>query len=339
MILADIARIGIVLCMLLARSKSTVWIIYPLLLLETVMASFFEPARSSVIPNIVKEEEAILANTLSSVTWSFDLAVGAMFGGLVAAAFGRDSVFLLNAASFGVSAILIARMRFHEPHVTGTKPFHARELVSVAPVVEGLNYVRRERRLLYSVCLKAGVGLIGSSWVLLPVMGERVFPLAAPGRDAHQASILSMSVLMAARGLGALVGPLLSARWAGSKTQRLRMGSWLGYACYGVGYGLVFLAPNIWMAALGVVIAHSGGAVVWTFSTTLLQLMTDDNYRGRVFAAELSLCTLTISIATYCVGVALDWGVHPLRVALFTAIASLLPLSLWSVAMMRWHKK
>src|SRR5579864_7518793 len=52
MIAADLVRFVVVLAMLLVRSRSMVWLVYPLLLAETTMAAFFEPARSSVIPNI-----------------------------------------------------------------------------------------------------------------------------------------------------------------------------------------------------------------------------------------------------------------------------------------------
>ena len=45
MIAADLVRFGVVLAMLLVRSRSMVWLVYPLLLAETVMAAFFEPAR------------------------------------------------------------------------------------------------------------------------------------------------------------------------------------------------------------------------------------------------------------------------------------------------------
>src|SRR5215510_4889798 len=80
MIAADLARVVIVLMMLFVRSRSTVWMVYPLLLIETVMAAFFEPARSSVIPNITPREDVIVANTLSSATWSVNLLVGASIG-------------------------------------------------------------------------------------------------------------------------------------------------------------------------------------------------------------------------------------------------------------------
>src|SRR5580700_3209938 len=112
MIGADVARFFIVLGMLMVRTPAMVWLVYPLLLLETVAASFFEPGRSGVIPNIVPRDEILTANSLSSITWSFCLATGAALGGLVAVKFGRDAVFLLNALSFLGSAWLIHRMRF-----------------------------------------------------------------------------------------------------------------------------------------------------------------------------------------------------------------------------------
>ena len=55
------------------------------------MAAFFEPARSAVIPNIAAEGEVLVANTLSSATWSVNLLIGASVGGVVAAFFGRDT--------------------------------------------------------------------------------------------------------------------------------------------------------------------------------------------------------------------------------------------------------
>src|ERR1035437_6629714 len=69
MIAADIGRMLIVLCMLFIRSKEMVWLVYPLLVAETLLAAFFEPARNAIIPNIVEREDVVLANTLASSTW------------------------------------------------------------------------------------------------------------------------------------------------------------------------------------------------------------------------------------------------------------------------------
>ena len=110
MIAADLARMVIVLGMLLVRTAEMVWLVYPLLFFETVMWGFFEPARSAVIPNVVGEDQLLTANTVSSLTWSVNFAVGSGLGGFVAVLFGRDAVFLLNALSFLCSALLLGRM-------------------------------------------------------------------------------------------------------------------------------------------------------------------------------------------------------------------------------------
>src|SRR5205823_8223595 len=141
----------IVLGMLAVRTPGMVWVVYPLLFLETIGAAFFEPAHSSVIPNIVPEGDVLPANALASITWSFCLAAGAALGGVVAVWLGRDAVFLLNATSFLCSAWLIRRMQFSEPHAEGLPSLSMRDLFEFSPVLEGFRYIRQDRRLFATV--------------------------------------------------------------------------------------------------------------------------------------------------------------------------------------------
>src|SRR6266536_6625055 len=141
MIAADIVRFVVVLAMLFVRSRSMVWLVYPLLLAETTMAAFFEPARRAVIPIIAVETEVLVANTLSSATLSVNLLIGASVGGVVAALYGRDTVFILNALSFLTSALLISGMHFAEPHAEAAAPLRPRDLVDFSPVLEGIRYI------------------------------------------------------------------------------------------------------------------------------------------------------------------------------------------------------
>src|ERR1700687_3639113 len=217
MIAADIGRTLIVLCMLFIRSKEMVRLLYPLLVAETLLAAFFEPARSAVIPNIVEREDVVLANTLSSSTWSLNLMIGATLGGAVAALLGRDAVFILNALSFLASALFIWRMRFHEPHAEGARALHVRDLVDFSPVLDGFRYVRSQVRLRSTIFLKAGSLIIGPGWVLFTVMVQNEFAVRWHGLDPARGAFLGMSLLLGARGLGALLGPILTARWAGQR--------------------------------------------------------------------------------------------------------------------------
>jgi predicted MFS family arabinose efflux permease len=339
MIAADLCRAVIVACMLLVRSPSIVWLVYPLLFLETVMWSFFEPARSSVIPNVVTKDDVIVANTLSSTTWSFNLAIGSTVGGLVAALLGRDAVFVLNSLSFMVSAFLISRMRFVETHTEAHGPLRAREVFNYTPIIEGLRYMRSDLRLTAMVMAKSGVGLLGVSWVVFPIMGERTFHILHEGIAPGRAALISMSILLGARGVGALIGPLIAAKWAGRSQVRLRRGIAFGFLLGAAGYMLLSTAPNIWVAAALITVAHSGTSNVWVFSSTLLQLNTGDRFRGRVFAAELSLTMLVLSTASYIAGFVLDRGVSPRTLVFGAGLLMMIPFTAWTVAQRFWRQE
>jgi MFS family permease len=335
MIAADIGRVFIVLCMLLIRSKEMVWMVYPLLTAETLLVAFFEPARSSVIPNIVPREDMVVANTLSSTTWSVNLMLGATLGGLVAALLGRDAVFLLNALSFVVSAALIWGMRFAEPHAEGGRRFGARELVDFSPILAGIRYVREHARLRATILAKFGNLIIGPGWVLFTVMGQNEFALRWHGMAPERGAFLGMSLLLGARGLGALLGPLLAARWAGHWQRRLEVAIFWGYLGASAGYTLLAVAGHLWQACLCIALAHSGSSIVWVFSTTLLQMQSDDRFRGRVFAADLGLSMFTIAAGAYLAGRFVDWGFAVRHVASVAGMLMLIPAGLWGLSVQR----
>jgi predicted MFS family arabinose efflux permease len=336
MIASDLLRVVIVGCMLLVRSPGTVWVVYPLLLLETVMVAFFEPARSAVIPNIVAEDDVIVANTLASATWSFDLAMGSVVGGIFAALLGRDAVFVANALSFAVSALLISRMDFVESHAEEANRHPDDRVAGWSSIRAGFSYIAHNRKLAALVSLKAGVSVLGTSWVLFPVMGERVFPSAIPGISHARAALLGMSLLMGARGIGALLGPLFASHWTGQREARLRVGVLLGFTVAAIGYLLLGTAHNVWFAVAVIVLAHSGSSTVWVFSTTLLHLNTEDRFLGRIFGAELATSMLVLAVATWFAGQAIDFGMSPRAVARATGVAMVVPAGVWAFAMRLW---
>jgi MFS family permease len=333
MIAADWARAIVVLCMILVRTPHLVWLLYALLLSETVLWAMFEPGRSAVIPNIVPESEVVLANTLSSTTWSFNFAMGFAVGGVLAAFFGRDAVFVLNSLSFVFSALLISRMKFEEPHTQGLAPLRLRDLADFSPIREGIQYVHKDRRLRVTVFAKAGIGFMGANWVLLPILGERVFAIHIPGFTAQKAGMLGMSLLMACRGVGAIVGAFVGSYWAGGSLRRMRLGILYGFLAGALGYLTLSRAPNLLIACTAIVLAHAGGSAIWIFSSTLLQLGTEDRFRGRVFSAEFGFSVVTMSLSSYSAGLLIDRSVPVSIVAAGVGLAMLLPAMVWGAAL------
>jgi MFS family permease len=333
MIFADCARAVIVLCMVLVRQPQSVWLLYLLLVLESVLWALFEPGRSAVIPNITRSSEVVIANALSSTTWSFNFAMGFAVGGVLAAYFGRDTVFVLNALSFVLSALLIRRMKFVEPHAENLPPLGAGDLFNFSPIREGIRYVWKDQRLKTTIFVKAGNGLMGANWVLLPILGQRIFAVSREGWTASQAGMLGMSLLMACRGLGAIIGPILSGYWAGGRERRMRWGILFSFLAGAAGYLILGNAPSLAAACAGIVLAHAGGATLWVFSSTLLQLQTEDRFRGRVFSAEWAFAVVTMSASSYAAGTLIDHSVAAPMVASWTGLAVLIPAALWALTL------
>jgi hypothetical protein len=265
--------------------------------------------------------------------------VGSGLGGAVAALFGRDTVFILNSLSFLISAGLLRSMQFPEPHLDGVKPLRAGDLVDFSPIAEGIEYVARDKRLLATMLVKAGLGFLGMHWVLLPIFGERIFPVRMKGLDARSGAMLGMSFLMASRGIGALLGPVCGGYWSGQRQARLRLGILFGFLAGSLGYLGLAVAPSLGAACATVVLAHAGGSLIWVFSTTLLQFQTEDRFRGRVFSADFAFLVVTQSMASYVAGRLIDWGLPVRRLAAWVGVFALLPAVAWGFGLRLWREK
>jgi MFS family permease len=184
--------------------------------------------------------------------------------------------------------------------------------------------------------VKTGIGIMGASWVIFPVMGERVFPLRGP--SGPRGGMLSMSLLMASRGFGSLIGPLLAGSWAGQNQARLRTLIMTGLTIGGVGYMLLGMAPCLVLACAAVMFAHMGASNIWVSSTTLLQMNTDDRFRGRVFSADLSVLTLMMAISTFFAGRILDAGISARELAVGVGATVMLPAAAWLWAQGLWKR-
>jgi MFS family permease len=329
MMAADLVRGCVILGLLLVRRADQVWIAYVVTALAVTAQAFFEPARTATIPNVTSADELLPANALSSATWSAMLAIGASVGGLVTAAFGRNVAFAVNAASFFVSCVFIASTRYDS-----TPPVRARlkgwaALTGASDLADGVRYVRASSHVAALMFVKAGWGLAGGILLLLTIFGQRVFPVGG-------SAAAGIGVLYGARGIGAALGPILLRFILGQKPAALRRAIGPAYFVIGVFYAALSGAPGLFTAAVCVLLAHFGGSILWVFSTVLLQLEVPDAFRGRVFAAELALVTLTSSASSYLTGHALDGGASPRSVSLWLGALFFIPGILWLLILSRW---
>ena len=295
----DLARAAIVPGFLLIRGPGDVWLAYLLSFLQLSASAFFDPAEQAATGSAVTREEIVTANTLQGITWSAMLAMGAALGGLVTGLLGRDAAFLLDAVSYLLSALFISRVRL-PPRPAVPRRTDLLEILGVREVVAGLRYVLHEPNVRRVILAKAGWGLAGGGALLLySVFGERVFPV---GRSAAT----GIGLLYAARGVGALLGPLLARRVGGDAEAALDRAIGICFVGVMLAYGLFAWAPILPVAALALTLAHMGIATIWIFSTALMNLWVPDALKGRTFSADLSLFTLALTVSTFFTGFGLD---------------------------------
>ncbi len=336
---SDLARAVIIAAMVFMQSADRLWMLYVLLVLETVMWAFFEPGRAAIVPNITRnEEERLTANTLGGITWAVAFFMGSSLGGFMAAAFGRNFVFAYDAVSFLFSAWLVSRMRFTEPHLEGAAPLTLMDLLGLKALTEGFSYAWGDAKRRAAVLVKSGIGLLGSNYVILSVMGEREFPFYWSTSDPRAAAMMGISTLMAARGFGAMTGPWVIGRWAGHDIWRQRWGIAAGFTMILLGYGTLSQSSSLAFALAGIAMAHAGASTAYVFSTNLLQSWSEDAYRGRLLSTDFAGMVLSISLSSYLAGWAIDHGVAVRQAALGTALVMLLPIAVWLFITRNWRK-
>ncbi len=317
MIITNLFSAVVALLFLFVHDSSMVWLIYFASVLLVTSASFFGPASSASIPNIVTKAELFSANALSGATWAIMVMVGSALGGIVSTIFGRDAAFVINALSFLIAAGLIATLKIPSPKRESA-------LAPWKDFVEGIRFLRKYLPALSLVGVKTGWGLAGGVIVLLSVFGQQVFKAGDAG----------IGILYSARGIGALVGPFVIRAMTGDDIGKLRRALWLSFMLSGVGYFLLALSGwlnVIWLGAIALIVAHFGGGANWAISSVLLQLTTPDRLRGRVFAADYGFSTLTTSISTLIFGLALQAGTLPMTLALVGGVIFCFYGVIWGV--------
>ncbi len=225
MIVADVMRAVTVTGFLLVRTEQHIWLFYVLTIIQFALSALFTPARTAVLSNVVAPKDLVAANGLDGLTWSTMLFVGALLGGVAAAALGTSAAFLLDALTFLLSAWFVGRISQgggRQLREVGNRQQKVR-------FVDGMRYLWSVPFILLIALVKAGGSLVwGAINVLEIPLAEQVFPLGEDGT-------LTLAIIYAFAGLGTGFGPLLVRRWLGDAHRRVLWGISLGFVLMVVG--------------------------------------------------------------------------------------------------------
>lgn len=273
LIAADLLRAGLILLIpLLAGYTDGMWSIYGVIFLVFTVTCFFSPAKSAIIPNLVKKRELLAANSLSNITRLIAMIGGVTAGGIIVAWTGTKMSFYLDSLSFLLSGLAILAIRIKED----LPPEESKVGIGrvAKELMAGLNFIRKKKRVKFvATSLFILMGASGIGYLLVTVFVTKALNLGTIG----------LSVLATFLGIGMLAGSLIYGHFGEQiEREKVIVG---GILVCGVCAVLLGGSKSLFLLSLGVSIIGFIASPIMIAAYTLTQELTPDRIRGRVFSA------------------------------------------------------
>lgn len=328
LIATDIIRGIAVIGFLFIHRPEDVWLLYTLTAIQLGVGGFFFPTKNAILPDVVKPEEIGTANTISSVTWSTMLAIGAALGGLVSGIWGIEPAFIIDALTFVVSAVFIAQVRYtpHTDQIDKTSQAKPDSSIraAVRQYLEGLSYLRHQVDQFVIALLKGTNALLMTAGfqIIQVKLSETVYIWGEGGG-------ISLGLFFGIAGIGTGVGPIVARYITGDEDRPMRWGITVGWLISGIGMWIASTLISFPVVLVGTFLRGAGGGIVWVFSTQLLLQKIDEKVRGRVFATEFMIFTFLSAIGSALAGWLLDGYIAIPVMMRILGTSILIPAGLW----------
>jgi MFS family permease len=279
MIATNLVQAAVLIPLFLLRSSEWIQVIYIFAFLDSIVAQFFIPAQSAIIPQLVAEADVLAANSLNSTSSELTRLIGPFLGGLLLGVSGLNSVIIVDICSFLFSALMISLVVL-APRPGGEQNAGLR--AGSGKIWQewsaGLHLVRHEG-LVLAFFIVMGVAMVGEGLV------EVLFPGYV--KQVLDGNAVVLGWLMSAQAVGGIAGSLLIVRLSAWISPRLLIS-----LCGLIFGGLLAVIALIHTLVIVLPLVTLIGACVIGFfvsQLTLIQSTVANEYQGRVFGAFSTL--------------------------------------------------
>jgi len=309
MVTADIARaVTVVVGAVVIATDRPAFLVYALGLLTSIFSLAFRPAQSALLPRLATEPQQLTsANVVASTIESLGFFVGPAIAGFLLAIADVEVVYLVNAASFVVSAILLSRL---------VEPASAAQAVAAADGDEqtadeaggggggglfrdaaaGFAVIRGNRDLRLVTALMAAQTVVAGASLVYEV---------SIALDLLEMGESGLGLLDAVLGVGGILGGFVVLVLA--RRGRLASDFGIGVILWAAPLLLIAAVPSLATTLVAMFLIGLANSMVDVNAYTIVQRVAPAEVMGRVFGALESLLT---------VGMALGALVMPLLIEL-----------------------
>jgi ENTS family enterobactin (siderophore) exporter len=253
-----------------------VWVLYALVAVQSGAQAINQPARSAIIPMLVRKELLPAANALSMVSFGLAMTAGPLLAGVLVAWVGFGWTYTIDFVSFAFVLWAVYRLPSMPPERGAGR-------AGVRSVVEGFRFLGTRPNLRMTFIIDLVAMILAQPRALMPAIGALMI-----GGGVSTVGILLASTAVGAFLAGLFSGPLGQVRRQGSAV----VWSVMGWGASIAGFGLVVLlagrtddgGATLWLlpAALCCALAGIADSISAVFRTTILQAAVPDHLRGRL---------------------------------------------------------
>ncbi len=241
--------------------------IYALAAVQGVITAFDNPIRRSFVVELVPSADLANAVSLNTSAMTGARVFGPAIAGLLITTVGYGWCFAIDAVSYVAVIWGLGRMRRGE---LNTPPPTAR---APRQVRDGLAYTRREPQLFVPLMMTALIGTFAFNFsVTMPLFATK----SLGGSES------TYTLLFSVLSVGSVLGALSTARRTGITRRHLLTSA----AGFGAGMAAMAAAPNLWWAFPASVVVGACSSMFLTSTTSIVQLLADPSFRGRVLALQ-----------------------------------------------------
>lgn len=262
-----------------ANGRPPIWPIYAVLVGIGLGRAFSGPASSALLPSLVGKGQFVNAITWGATVYQIANMAGPAVGGLLFTLRMTGAMRRWNGAAIVYAFTLLMLLGFITlVGMMRAKPEIDAELVkkafSVRTVLAGLDYVWRTKLLLGSISLDLFAVLLGGSVALLPIFAQ----------DVLHAGPRGLGLLRAMPSVGALSISLILTVWPIRRRAGITMMSCV--AIFGAATVVFGLSRSMWLSLVALVLTGASDMVSVVIRSSVLQLATPPEMRGRVSAVN-----------------------------------------------------
>jgi MFS family permease len=275
MIASDLARAALVVGFITVTTTDRLWLLYALAFTQSAVGTFFNPARASLLAELVPADRLLPANSLSEMSRVVAGVAGVGVAGLLASASSSLSVvFVVDAFTFLVSAAFVALVR----------PTPAKRREETGPILAG---IAAGLRLVFGSRVLVGVVVTGAVAMLgLGAVNVLLVPFVVADLGASEAWFGALEGAQVAAMV--TTGALLAAYHSRARPTVL-----IVVAAAGLGASIAAIAACSAAWQLMIVLFAAGWFVtpLQASVTTILQTAVPAHLRGRAHATFGTLVT------------------------------------------------